>query len=51
MRQVENDTKVFPSQQLRLQVQLSKFEILYHKNYKLVYHSYAPRQRVCQFLL
>lgn len=53
MRQVENDTKVFPSRQLRLLVQLSKFEILYHKNYKLVYHSYvrAPRQRVCQFLL
>lgn len=53
MRQVENDTNVFPSQQLHLQAQLSKFEILYHKNYKLVYHSYvrAPRQRVCQFLL
>lgn len=32
MRQIENDTKVFPSQQLHLQAQLSKFEILYHKN-------------------
>lgn len=51
--EVENDTNVFPSVQLHLQAQLSKFEILYHKNYKLVYHSYvrAPRQRVCQFLL
>lgn len=53
MRQVENDTNILPSGQLHLQAQLSKFEIVYHKNYKLVYHSYvrAPHQRVCQFLL
>ena len=45
MRQVENDAKIFPSRQLHLQVQLSKSEILYHKGYELVDHSYvrAPR--------
>lgn len=42
-----------PSRRLRLQVQLSKFEILYHKEYKRVYHSSvrAPLWRVGQFLL
>lgn len=53
MRQVNNYRKILPSQQLHLQIQLSRFEILYHKKYKLVYHSYvrAPLRRVRQFLL
>lgn len=53
MRQVENDAKSFPSRQLQSQIQLSKSEILYQKNYKLVYHSYvrAPGSRVCRFLV
>lgn len=41
MRQVNSYEKIFPSRRLHLQVQLSKFEILYHKEYKLVYHSYV----------
>lgn len=41
MRQVHNYEKILPSQQLHLQTQLSRFEILYHKKYKLVYHSYV----------
>lgn len=53
MRQVNNYERILPSQQLHLQIQLSRFEILYHKKYKLVYHSYvrAPLRRVRQFLL
>lgn len=41
MRQVNSDEKILPSQQLHLQIQLSRFEILYHKKYKRVYHSYV----------
>lgn len=44
MRRVESGAKISPSPQLHFQVQLSKFEILYRKKDKLVYHSYVRAQ-------